>query len=161
MAILCQEEQANDKTSGEPNAIIPRGQFSDPRYVRLSELDFTTLDVLMCHLLFLRRIKWALAGTACLIPFFLFRMPDWVQLSQQILTYGCLSATIGFGVGAVGSLVVRFIFLREAMQHGCSRGTAILAMMLAERRARTFIFSFKFRNQVDALIDAVLDVNRA
>lgn len=147
----------NSETSFAPQS---KGQFTEPWHKRVREVDDDTVAGLLSQLIFLRRMRTAVAVACCVVGALVFGSLN-VHGLYALLIYGTLAAMVGMPVFAIGSLSVRRLFLREARLQGLSRSAAMLVLTRAERGAR-FLAPWKGTEaQIDALLKAVREPDTA
>ena len=154
----------SDKSSGTaerafgPVGVTSRTSIAEPRYRMLHELDARAVENLVAYLVNLRSIRFYLMtimSTVVGVLFFPFNLSyPW---SHKVIMGLSLTGSVAFFVGAVATLAIRHLFLRESAVHGCSQTTAILMMVFAERRARTLFLVLDRQTRLQCMIQAVRD----
>ncbi|MBM4280740.1 MAG: hypothetical protein FJ137_08265 [Deltaproteobacteria bacterium] len=135
-------------------------QFREPWLRRVRDVDDDTVAGLLQQLVSLRRLRNAVAATACGAGVGIFGLLD-VHGVYALLIYGTLAAAVGMPVFAIGSLSVRRLFLRESLAQGLSPTASMLVLTRAERRARLVAPWRSEDDKIAALLAAVREPDTA
>ena len=155
------QNQSADQATSPVSTYGPVGVYGKdvlfgPRYHMFNQLEHRAVEGLIGYLMLLRRIRFYLmiiVSTLVGLVFFPFHV-NFAMVYKLIMGLS-LTGSVAFFVGAVSTLAIRHLFLKEAAMQGCSQTTAILMMLFAERRARTLLFVLSREERMEHMIRAV------